>query len=203
MKTIKILSLSIILVLCITSCDWNDTNHVIGSGDVETMEVSLANFTGVSVTGTCDVDIQIGDLQSVELSAQSQILDVMTYEVKDGILHIGFKHGITVKRSKEISAEIIIPALSYIAVTGAGDFKLDGERQEFLDIYITGTGDVNAFDMEVDDCMVSISGAGMCELNVIESLDVQISGVGNIFYTGHPSLTSDISGVGNVTAVVR
>ena len=88
-------------------------------------------------------------------------------------------------------------------MTGAGDFKLDGARQEFLDIYITGTGDVNAFDMEVDDCRVSISGAGMCELNVIESLDVQISGVGNIFYTGHPSLTSDISGVGNVTAVVR
>jgi len=181
MKTIKILSLSIIFVLFITSCDWHDTNHVIGSGEVESMEVSLPDFTGVSVTGTCDVDIQIGDLQSVELIAQPQILDVMTYEVKNHILHIGFKHGITIKRSKEISAEIVIPAVSYIAVTGAGNFKLDGSRQEFLDIYITGTGDVNAFDMEVDDCMVSISGAGMCELN--------------------PSLTSDISGVGNVTAV--
>jgi hypothetical protein len=201
MKTIKILSISIILVLFITSCDRYGTTTVIGSGDVETMEVSLADFTGVSVTGTCDVDIQIGDIQSVELSAQSQILDVMTYEVKDGILNIGFKRGTTVENSKEISADIVVPALSYIAVTGAGDFKLDGAKQEFLDIYITGTGDVNAFNLEVDDCMVKISGAGMCELNVIESLDVQISGVGNIFYTGHPSLTSDISGVGNVIAV--
>ena len=127
----------------------------------------------------------------------------MTYEVKDHILHIGFKRGITVQRSKEISARIVIPAVSYIAVTGAGDFKLDGSRQEFLDIYITGTGDVNAFELEVDDCRVNISGAGKCELNVINSLDIQISGVGNIFYTGHPSVTSDISGVGNVTAVDR
>ena len=201
MKPIKILSISIILVLFITSCDRYGTTTVIGSGDVETMEVSLADFTGVSVTGTCDVDIQIGDIQSVELSAQSQILDVMTYEVKDGILNIGFKRGTTVKESKEISAYIVVPAVSYIAVTGAGNFKLDGAKQEFLDIYITGTGNVNAFNLEVDDCMVKISGAGMCELNVIESLDVQISGVGNIFYTGHPNLTSDISGVGNVTAV--
>jgi hypothetical protein len=201
MKTIKILSISIILVLFFTSCDRYGTTTVIGSGDVETMEVSLADFTGVSVTGTCDVDIQIGDIQSVELSAQSQILDVMTYEVKDGILNIGFKRGTTVKESKEISAYIVVPDVSYIAVTGAGDFKLDGAKQEFLDIYITGTGDVNAFNLEVDDCMVKISGAGMCELNVIESLDVQISGVGNIFYTGHPNLTSDISGVGNVIAV--
>ena len=201
MKPIKILSISIILVLFITSCDRYGTTTVIGSGDVETMEVSLADFTGVSVTGTCDVDIQIGDIQSVELSAQSQILDVMTYEVKDGILNIGFKRGTTVKESKEISAYIVVPAVSYIAVTGAGNFKLDGAKQEFLDIYITGTGNVNAFNLEVDDCMVKISGAGMCELNVIESLDVQISGVGDIFYTGHPNLTSDISGVGNVTAV--
>jgi len=201
MKTHKLISLSIIFFLFITSCDWHDTHHVIGSGEVETMEVSLPDFTGVSVTGTCDVDIQIGDLQSVELTAQSQILDVMTYEVKDHILHIGFKHGITIKRSKEISAEIVIPEVSYIAVTGAGDFKLVGSRQESLDIFITGSGDVNAYDLEVEDCMVNISGAGKCELNVINNLDVQISGVGNIYYSGHPSLTSDISGVGNVTAV--
>jgi len=201
MKTIKILSISTIFVLFITSCDKNGTTTVIGSGDVETMEVSVADFTGVSVTGTCDVDIHIGDIQSVELSAQSQILDVMTYEVEDGILNIGFKRGTTVENSKEISADIVVPALSYIAVTGAGDFKLDGAKQEILDIYITGAGDVHAFNMEVDDCMVRISGVGMCELNVIESLDIQISGVGDIFYIGNPSLTSDISGVGNVTAV--
>ena len=201
MKTIKILSISIIFILVVTSCDRYDTTTVIGSGDVETMEVSVADFTGISVTGTCDVDIRIGDIQSVELSAQSQILDVMTYEVDDGILNIGFKRGTTIENSKEISADIVVPAVSYIAVTGAGNFKLDGSRQEFLDIYITGTGNVNAFNMEVDHCMVNISGAGMCELNVIESLDIQISGVGDIFYIGHPSLTSDISGVGNVTAV--
>ena len=103
MKTYNIISLSIIFVLFITSCDWYDTDHVIGSGDVESMEVSIPEFSGVSVTGTCDVDILIGDIQTVEFSAQPQILDVLTYEVKDHILHIGFKRGITVKRSKDIS----------------------------------------------------------------------------------------------------
>ena len=147
--TYKFLSLSFIIVLFISSCDWYGDNHVVGSGDVETMEVSLSEFSGVSVTGTCNVDIHIGDEQKVELIAQSEILDVMTYEVKDHVLYIGFKNGTTIKNSKEISAEIVIPSVSYIAVTGAGDFMLDGSRQESLDIYITGTGDINAFDMEV------------------------------------------------------
>lgn len=165
------------------------------------MEVNVPPFSGVSVTGHCNVDIQIGDTQQVEFRAQSQILDVLTFEVIHDILEIGFKPGYNVRNSKEISAHIVIPSLFYVAVTGAGDYHLEGARQDLLDIYISGSGNVEAFDMEVEDCMVMISGASQCELNVINSLEVQISGVGNIFYMGHPSLISDISGVGQVTAV--
>ena len=203
MKTIKILSISILSVLLIASCDWYAPQTVIGSGDLESMEVMVSEFNGVSVTGQCNVDIQIGETQFVEISAQPQILDVMSYEVKNGILEIGFKHGYTVNSHKDISANIVIPELSYIAVTGAGDFKLNGEKQEFLDIYITGAGNVNAFGMEADNCGIEISGSGNCEVAVTSSLDVHVSGVGNIFYKGTPALSSEISGLGNVTAVNR
>ena len=190
-------------MLAVNSCDWSSNHTVVGSGDIESMEVSVPAFSGVSVTGTCNVDIQIGEAQYVELNAQSQILDVMTYEVKNDILEIGFKHGVTINSNKDITANIVIPELSYIAITGAGDFELNGTKQERLDIYITGTGNVNAFGMEVDHCEIRISGAGNCEVNVVNSLDIQVSGVGNIFYKGTPSLTSDISGVGNVTHINR
>ncbi len=203
MKTIKILSIALFFALLISSCDWHNSDTVIGSGDVESMEVMVPEFTGVSVTGTCDVDIQIGETQYVQFSAQSQVLDVMTYKVRNGILEIGFEHGVSVNTRKDISARIVIPELSYIAVTGSGDFDLNGEKQEILDIYITGSGNVNAFGMEVDNCGIRISGAGNCKVFVTNSLDVQVSGVGNIFYQGTPSLSSEISGVGNVTGVNR
>ncbi len=165
------------------------------------MEISTPAFTGVSVTGTCDVDSKIGETQSVVLSAQSEILDVMSHEVRDNILHIGFKHNYTVNTSEEISADITIPSVSYVAITGAGDFELEGAKQEFLDIHITGSGNVSAFNMEVTDCQITISGTGNCNVNVINSLDVQVSGVENIFFKGNPTVTTDISGVGNVTGV--
>lgn len=201
MKTIRILSFTIVTFLFTTSCDWNPSHTVIGKGDVESMEVQVPEFDGVSVTGTCNVDIQIGATQHVELSAQPEVLDVMTYEVRNGILQIGLKNGYTVKNSKDISASIVIPELSYVAVTGAGDYELKGSVQGFLDINITGTGNVNAFDLEVEDCTIQISGAGNCEVNVNNSLDVFVSGVGNIFYKGNPTVSSDISGVGNLTDV--
>jgi hypothetical protein len=121
--------------------------------------------------------------------------------VKNGILNIGFRPEYTIHTDKEISADIVVPSLNFVGITGAGDYKILGEKQPALDIYITGTGNIHAFDMEVDDCTIRITGTGDCEVNVNRSLDVQISGVGNIFYMGHPTLTSDISGVGNVTGV--
>ncbi len=200
MKTISTIVLIILSALFITSCDWNHQTAV-GSGDVETMEVRVSEFTGVTITGTYDVEILIGESQRVELNAQPQILDVMTYEVRNGILNLGFRPDVNVKTEKEISARIVVSAFDYVGITGAGDFQISGEHQPALDIYITGTGNVEALDMEVENCTIRVSGAGNCEVNVTRSLDVQVSGVGNIFYMGTPSISSDISGVGNLISV--
>lgn len=201
MKSIRIIAISLISGLLLSSCDWLPDQTIVGTGDVETMEVSVPDFEGVSVTGTCNVDIVIGETQSILLHAQQEILNVMSYEVKNRILQIGFKPDYTVNTSKEISASIVIPKVSHVSITGAGDFMLAGTKQELLDIHITGTGNVSAFDLEVSDCTIRISGAGNCEVNVAESLDVLISGVGNVNYMGDPILTSDISGVGNINPV--
>ena len=201
MKAIRILSVSILAALLFTSCDWHTTHTVVGSGDIESMEVEVPGFSGVSITGTCNVEVRIGESQSVELSAQSQILDVMTYEVRGDILHIGFKPDYNVNTSKEISADIVVPTFDFVSITGAGDFDISGAAQPSLDIYITGSGNVDAFDMEVDDCNIIIEGAGNCEVNVNNNLDVQISGVGNVLYMGSPTITMDVSGVGDVTGI--
>jgi hypothetical protein len=198
----KLRNIAIILVAGIITggCSLNKQT-VIGSGDVEAMEVTLPAFDGVSVTGTCDVEIVIGETQVVEFYAQSEILDVLKYEVINGMLHIGFEPDYNVNTSKEIRAEITIPSLSFIGVTGEGNYNLEGAQQEILDIHISGAGDVEAFDMEVRVCNIRISGVGDCELNVVNTLDVNISGVGNIRYMGNPEVSTDVSGVGNVTAV--
>lgn len=201
MKQIKTIAISMLAGALMTGCDWDGNQTIIGTGDVESMEVTLPAFDGVNITGQCNVDIVIGEPQSVTLYAQSEILEVMKYEVTSGILQIGFKKGYTVKTNEEISAEITIPSVSYAGITGAGDFNLSGPQQDLLDIYITGTGNIKAFDMEVKACNIRITGAGNCEVNVTDQLDVNISGVGNIWYMGNPALNTDVSGVGNVTPV--
>ena len=201
MKRINSIALALLTGIALSGCDWQGNQTIIGTGDVESMDVQLPGFEGVGIEGTCNVEILIGEPQSVTFYAQPEILEVLTYKVKNGILQIGFKPDCSVNTSEEISARIVIPSLSFAAVTGAGDFILSGDRQALLDIHITGTGNLKAFEMEVKECNIRISGAGNCEVNVIDNLDVKISGMGNVWYKGSPSLTTDVSGVGNVVPV--
>lgn len=199
MKNLKNIALAIMAGFVFVGCDSIGNQTINGSGDVESMEVELPAFEGVNVTGTCNVEIQIGEPQSVEFYAQSEVLDVLTYKVSDGLLQIGFKPDYTVNTSEEIRAEITIPSVYFAGITGAADFELSGAKQDVLDIYITGTGNVDAYDMVVDDCNIQISGAGNCQVHVIDNLDIVISGVGNIRYRGNPTVTTDVSGVGDIS----
>ena len=199
MKNLLAISYALLVGLVLTGCDSNGNQTINGTGDVESMEVELPAFDGVNVIGTCNVDLTIGEPQSVEFYAQSEVLDVMTYVVSDGMLQIGFKPDYTVNTSEEIRAEITIPSVSFVGITGAADFELSGAQQDQLDIYITGTGNVEAFDMVVDDCNIQISGARNCQVHVIDNLDIVISGVGNIRYRGTPTVTTDVSGVGDIS----
>lgn len=198
MKRIVYITGISLAAMILSACEgvFNKTVH--GSGDILSMEVELPSFDGVSITGTCNVNVQIGESQSVEFFAQSQILDVLNYEVEDGILEIGIKRGYSVNTSKEIRAEITIPGLQFVGVTGAGDYTLAGVQQDRLDIYVTGVGDVRAYDMPVKACNIRISGTANCQVRVIDELDVIVSGVGNIWYRGNPAINSDISGIGNL-----
>lgn len=198
MKIINRLLFVFLAGLLFTACENNETQTIIGTGEVLSMEVDLNTIEGVNVIGSCHVDIQIGEPQSVEFYAQTEVLDVLSYKVINGILQIGFKPGYTVKTSEEIRAEITIPSVYFAGITGAADFNLSGEQQLKLDIYISGTGNVEAFDMVVDDCNIQISGAGNCEVHVIDKLDVTITGIGNVRYRGNPTVTSDVSGLGNI-----
>lgn len=198
-KVSSIFTIAIIAAL-FTSCSLSGSRTVVGSGPIETEEIPVSDFTGISVNGQCNVDITIGEEFHVEYHAQQQVLNVMTAEVRSDILNIGFDPDYNVNTSEEIAATIVLPAVNFVGLSGAGGFTLNGEKQPKLDIQISGAGDVYAFGMQLDHCNIIISGTGNCEIDVIDKLQVMVSGVGNIFYKGSPEISSDISGVGNIVA---
>ena len=81
--------------------------------------------------------------------------------------------------------------------SGVLDADLSGETKD-LKLDISGTGSLDATELNTTNCKVDISGMGTAEVNATENLDASVSGMGKIGYTGHPRVYAHTSGFGRI-----
>lgn len=204
MKKTSLIWLVAVVILFNINCnkeknDNNNEDKIIGTGEVISKDIVVSPFHNIILEGVANIYVTIADTQIVIYKAQQEILDIMTYSVVNETFKLGMNNdNKEIETDKEISAEITIPGIESITLTGVGNFELNGEKQSILDIDLTGAGNVYAYNMEVDTCYINLSGVGDCEVRVNNLLDVAISGVGNVKYKGNPTVDLVITGVGNV-----
>ncbi len=225
---------SFFILVSISSCE-KSLFGLKGEGEVVTQEITLSEFNSIDMAISADVVFIKGDIQKVEISAQQNIIDNITKEIKSGEWEINYIK--SVKTHKDIKIIITVPNVKNIVLSGSGNistsdkftgdeikFKISGSgRIDFIteidkiNISISGSGDINlagetneqeisisgsgnykSFLLDSNNCDVTISGSGSCELSVEDKLFVSISGSGNVYYKGQPSLNSIITGTGNV-----
>jgi len=63
---------------------------------------------------------------------------------------------------------------------------------------ISGSGDINAFDMNTKEASISIKGSGDCKVNVSDTLTSEIAGSGDVYCRGNPRISSTIKGSGSL-----
>jgi hypothetical protein len=209
MKTKKSLSIPLISILFSVlilngSCNikecCNDQNKVVGSGELIAENLDVAEFTKIDITGQATINIVKGDTQKVALRAQQNILDVLTHEVSNGTFFLGVRNGNSLQTSKGIFLDIVTPeAITKIDITGAADMKISGDKQDVFEIVITGAGNIDATNLEVDNCIINISGSGSCKVKVNKKLKVTISGSGSVIYFGNPEIEQTVSGTGSIS----
>jgi hypothetical protein len=199
MKTSTYSIIIVVIFLISTGCEEGQHNiKVYGSGPIESKTLELSSFDKIEHTGVANYNITIGSPQSVELKAQQNIIDVMTWEVENHSLKVGLEKNVSVETQEEIRFNITVPAINYIELTGVGDIVLSGDNQHELTVIITGAGNIKAYEMKVDTCNITFTGVGDCHVFVNNELNVNLSGVGNVYYRGDPTIHSTITGVGHL-----
>lgn len=127
--------------------------------------------------------------------------------------------GIKINGSAKVVAEgDFNPNKAYFLINGAGDIKVDSinAKDMFLEINgsgnisikgnvnsnnikISGSGDVEAFELVSNKTKVRILGSGEAFINVSDKLDAEIIGSGDIIYIGNPqTLRSNVVGSGDI-----
>lgn len=69
-------------------------------------------------------------------------------------------------------------------ISGSGRVILKGYAS-FNDVVMSGSGSLNAFNLELESSKVKVSGSGLAEINVTNSLDAVVLGTGNVKHKGN------------------
>jgi hypothetical protein len=205
------------LLMCFaTGCAIAYGDSVRGSGVSRTEARDVDKFDRVSVRGSGTANITIGREQSVTVTADDNILPILTTEVKNGELVIQPSESISPKT--KIVVDITVPSLKAASIAGSGDVVAKGLAEEKVELSISGSGDVkvsgsaksvqtsisgsgsiDASDLAAKDASVRVAGSGETAVNASENLDVRISGSGDVRYVGKPkNIQRSISGSGSV-----
>jgi len=175
-----------------------DFNTVIGSGEVVSQSLELAQFSDITLEGVASLYVTLGEEQSVQVRAQQNILEVLNWEVTAGRLIISTEENIRLENHKEIRFDIVVEDLYSLLHSGVGDIRLEGQVRSSFEIDYWGVGNINAYDLPVNNCIVNSDGIGDCKLRVNDSLVANIQNLGNIYYRGNPAIDLNNNGMGNL-----
>jgi hypothetical protein len=204
------------MLLGVSGCVFGPSNSVEGSGVSKTEMRDVPAFTQIQSGGTADVTVTIGDKQSLEITADDNILPLLDTEVKGEKLIIGSHDSYSPKT--DIKINITVKSLTGASVGGTGAMKISGvDTKDFtahvsgtgnmtvqgntgsLKATVSGTGGMDTTKLAAGDVDVRVSGTGDAKVNATKSILAHASGTGDVRYTGNPSQVEEhVSGTGSV-----
>lgn len=217
----KLGTLSLVLLLT-TSCIGQWGKRIKGNGNVTTVERSVGEYDGVSLSGWFDVDLTEGKEGNITIEGESNLLEYIVTEVKNGKLVLKVQKGYNLKPSSwddGIRITVPVESINSLALSGSGDIvsQTTIKTNEFktamsgsgdititldansVDASMSGSGDITLRGNTTDFSAV-ISGSGDIKAYDLEADNVKatISGSADIKVTANKMLEARVSGSGDI-----
>jgi hypothetical protein len=203
------------LLSLFAGCHFQIHDEIKGSGVSVKQKREVASFNSIASQGVFDIDVVCQKPQSIEVEADDNLLQLITTEVSNNVLHI--KSNRSLSASDPIKIKISLPELEGISADGAGKFDITGIKSEkfeidadgatnirvagetkLIDIDSHGAGKIDAHKLRAARGIVEAKGVARVDVNVAEQLDVTVSGPSHVTYQGDPVLNKTIHGPGSV-----
>jgi len=213
--------LALVVVVCLVAlsgCIYinNGRLNIKGSGVVIKETRDVASFDALALGGSYDIAIKFGDVQSVVLEGDDNILPLIKTDVSQGRLKINYIESYsTAQRVKLIITVVKLERLTLsgsargviqninnemfaLKISGSDKLTLDGNTDQFR-VNISGSGKIDAHALNAHDVALHLSGSGKMIVTALEKLDVKVSGSGDVVFYGHPAaVTQSVSGSGAI-----
>lgn len=187
-----------------------------GSGTTAAVIRSLPRFTKIELRSAERLKVTRGDVVSVKISGDDNLLELIGTDVRGETLIIEPRSSYRTRKS--IVVEVTMPKLGALTMAGSGDavieaidpnsFKLDIDGSgnvvatgtvDALEVEINGSGNADLPGVSAKRVEAEVNGSGNISVGVVEALDAEINGSGDIVYQGEPkSLKTWVNGSGSI-----
>jgi len=205
MKKSYIFTLSLLIIgsFALSACRLPFVSVVRGSGDLTTEERVVSGFDTIQLDGAGRLVITQGENESLEITAEDNIIGELTSEVRGNTLELGFEEQPwqkTVVPTRSITYTLSVIDLMEIEFNGAGDLEMESLETPSLDLTINGAGQISINGLDADSLDVQITGAGTIHLEgQVSAQKITIDGAGSYEALDLQSKSAeiDINGLGS------
>ncbi|UCE24014.1 MAG: DUF2807 domain-containing protein [Candidatus Zixiibacteriota bacterium] len=179
-----------------------------GSGDLVTDTRNLGDFSRIESTGSFDIFVTVGEGQEMTITFDDNLIDLIKTRVRGKTLKIYSRDSYSSRYSCKI--DLKVPYLESIRLSGSGDVEIFDLSGELFECSISGSGDIRA-DGEVEEVDIRVSGSGDVDTRelIAHEASVRVSGSGDVkvfaseFFDGSVSGSGDIDIYGNPERMSR
>ncbi len=171
-----------------------------GNGNITTENRTTGDYDGIKCAGSMDYILVSGAEGQIKLEGESNLLEYVITEVKNGNLIVKTEKGVNLSPSWNKTIKITIPFkdISSVSLAGSGDlWNEDKITASNLDVSLAGSGDVI---LNVDATFVEGSLAGSGDLTIKGStndLRAKLAGSGDIHGFGLQANNTKVSLAGS------
>ena len=148
---------------------------------------SIDPFNSVSLRVSGDLYIEQGNDPSIEITASDETLRKIIVEIIDQKLIVRFSiedRFFSSFKPGDIEIHVVTPQINNLSIQGPGNIISNSKiESNYLDLNITGSGDIRLSDVKSEQIDIQISGSGDVVVagdNIVKNLDIEIAGSGDV-----------------------
>lgn len=168
---------------------------LVGSGVIASQSRPVSGFSAVTVSGPLRLVLQQAEVESLEVTADDNVLRVVESEVRGTRLFLGFAPNTSLTRIHEVVCRVTMRVVRDIEASGASRLEISGLDTPGLAVLLSGAT-LGSASGTVDDLTVDVSGASRWTAGALRSRSVTatVSGAGYGLVRAEDSLVANVSG---------
>jgi hypothetical protein len=89
---------------------------------------NISDVTSIDLAGSADVDITLGETESLVVEAEDNIIPLIETKVQNGQLVIGRKSGAGYSSTKPVTVHVTLKSLAAVSLSGSGSISVPDSR---------------------------------------------------------------------------